>query len=306
MRSFRSVEAVRVALAAALGLSSSCGARTPLSSSNAGGTAPPDSSANSADASPQIDATTDSSVNPADASPRIDATTDLSASPADASPRLDATPCMEREAGLTVDAPPGPGARFPCTNPTPFLVGGKDTGYDTCQGGTLRRRAIVDCPNLLPRASGGVCSGADSPCSACKSDSDCTMHPFGMCEPTFAWCSCSYGCVRECDCPSGDICVCADPVGRCEPASCNAGTCPAGFDCAEYPVNVGCGGNAFACQTANDTCLTNSDCPGRGGAFCIFEVPDASPPFGNPPTSGRRTCYNGNCSVDGICLLGRD
>lgn len=160
----------------------------------------------------------------------------------------------------------GHGPPFPCVHPTAVVVGGKDTGYDACEGGNLRRRAIVDCPDLLPRASKGACSlqpgdsGSPGSSGECSSDSDCTTQPLGLCGLQNGRCACSYGCVRDADCGSGDICVCGDPVGHCESATCNAGTCATGLECAEYPVNPDCGGNAFACQTASDECLSNADC----------------------------------------------
>jgi hypothetical protein len=227
MRSFRSVETLRVALSAALGLaSSSCGGKAIASSSDADG---------------------GSRTIPSDA----DGGTRTTSSDADGGTHTTAQPT------------------FRCVNPAPITIGGQDTGYDTCQGGTVRRRAIVDCPNLLPRASNGACPYAPDSgiVNDCEGDSDCTMHPLGLCKPRpqTPGCYCEYSnCVRDSDCFAGAICVCADPVGQCTNAACNAGTCRAGFECA----SEGCyGATTFACQTANDACFSNSDCPQASGCF---------------------------------------
>ncbi|MDP9000620.1 MAG: hypothetical protein M3O46_10965, partial [Myxococcota bacterium] len=66
------------------------------------------------------------------------------------------------------DASPGTNA-FSCADPAPMVIGGVDTGYDTCKGGRLRRRSIVDCPNLLPRQA--TCSATVS--RTCTLDTDC-------------------------------------------------------------------------------------------------------------------------------------
>src|SRR5258708_29296906 len=67
-------------------------------------------------------------------------------------------PKMPAPLGPASDAGVGsPTGQHPCVNPTPFLLGGKDTGYETCQGGTRRRRALVGCPSLLLRPSNRAC-----------------------------------------------------------------------------------------------------------------------------------------------------
>jgi hypothetical protein len=154
--------------------------------------------------------------------------------------------------------------RFPCVDPAPLVIGGKDTGYDTCQGARLRRRIVVDCPNLmanLPSASCGFCSSG---------------------------CFCTSGCTRDSDCSSGQICVCADPVGHCVDSSCNAGKCAPGFDCIDYDISPGCPGSAFACQTPADACLTDSDC--GAGANCT----GADSPH-EIETGAGRVCSQGWC-----------
>ncbi len=143
-----------------------------------------------------------------------------------------------------------------CTRPAPLIIGGRDTGYETCDG-QLRRRAIVDCPNLLPTPPPSLC---DNDAGACLVNSDCAALPYGSCQGspgTGFGCFCTYPCVRDADCSPGSICVCGDPAGQCETAYCNAGTCPSGFACAEYADHCS---RSFGCETNADQCEVNADC----------------------------------------------
>jgi hypothetical protein len=182
-------------------------------------------------------------------------------------------------AGSAIFGQPTVCTAHPCVDPKPVIVANVDTGYDTCAGGVLRRRAIVDCPSLLPRESTScqyTCDGGGIP-GACTKDTDCTEHPFGFCRKgggagaiaagntiiCFANCTCSYGgCVRDSDCGNNEICVCADPVGSCMPSSCSSGKdCKPGCDCvATYGQ----------CQTPQDTCLTDADCFDAGFSGCLL------------------------------------
>jgi hypothetical protein len=175
----------------------------------------------------------------------------------------------------------------PCVNPTPIIVGDADTGYDTCAGGplaggALRRRAIVDCPSLLPRAATNCPSLVDAgPGAWCTKDSDCTEHPFGWCggQVSDMPCGCIYGCVRDSDCLQNTACVCADPVGYCPdlPTGCTSGKdCQSGCDCVEAF-------SGFQCQTPQDSCLTDTDCA-EGGA-CVYCTP-----YGDPDKGSALSC----------------
>jgi hypothetical protein len=158
----------------------------------------------------------------------------------------------------------------PCVNPTPVFVGDADTGYDTCTGAYpyLRRRAAVTCPVLLPRASHGACTLADGSTSGtgCHSDLDCANDPLGHCE---LWapdagevesCVCLHGCKVDSDCASGQVCMCGDPVGQCQPASCTSGaSCTGGCDCISSTQGENCGPQ-FDCQTPRDQCSGWADC----------------------------------------------
>jgi hypothetical protein len=185
--------------------------------------------------------------------------------------------------------PDGGPLPFTCKNPQPKIVAGKDTGYDVCEGGVLRRRAIADCPVLLPRPSDSQCAASvDAGTGTCATDSDCTEHANGTCNhfaggPGPSWCGCSYGCVRDADCGPGNICVCGDPVGYCQKSACKSGAdCSSGGDCATFDSQPGCPGTELACQTRTDECLSNSDC--KQNEECTVE-------------NGHRVCSLPHCTV---------
>ena len=200
--------------------------------------------------------------------------------------------------------PPGPdgsvpfpdgaaGFPFACIDPVPVIVGGKDTGFDTCQGGVLRRRAVKTCPSLLPRPPQAACASDAGVTGQCTQDSDCTAGPNGACGPGGflgpGGCYCSYGCAKDADCGGGEICVCGDPIGRCEPATCTSGaSCAPGAECADYSSAPGCPAKAFACQTHGDQCFADSDCADGGSASLSAQC---------TVTSGVRVCTPPQCAV---------
>jgi hypothetical protein len=154
----------------------------------------------------------------------------------------------------------------PCVEPTPLLIAGQDTGYDTCSGGILQRRAATACPSLLPAS----CANEDAGVAADSGE------------------ACTQGCTSDNDCIFGFICVCGDPIGVCEQASCKTDAdCPNGSSCAEYdPNDLACGTVGFACQSPYDQCLTNADCAGieADGEPTICQM-----------TDGIRICTHGAC-----------
>jgi hypothetical protein len=192
---------------------------------------------------------------------------------------------------------------YACLKPVPILVADADTGFDNCNGALavpgyydgVRRRAAVTCPSSLPRPSGGACvldAGALDAGSAdampfangytfptnelCHRDNDCAAMPFGHCEP---WapdggvratdCRCIPGCLRDSDCPTSEVCLCGDPVGKCVPADCRTGLdCGSGLDCvAAEPAGL-CSPR-FSCQTPTDECFPGSN--SCSGGECISE-----------------------------------
>ncbi|MCC6646951.1 MAG: hypothetical protein IT374_15430 [Polyangiaceae bacterium] len=185
----------------------------------------------------------------------------------------------------------GATSKHPCLDPVAILVDGKDTGFDTCAAGELRRREAKTCPSLLPRAttctSGG---GVDS----CKSDSDCKEKPNGHCDSGTGFeapgCRCDYGCTSDADCGADAVCLCGSPVGRCVPSKCkDASSCPEG-DCTSYDASPGCSFTAFACQSAGDTCGGDKDCAGTNATLCAY-------PQGAGGAPGVRSCQQPGCAI---------
>ncbi|MCC6646952.1 MAG: hypothetical protein IT374_15435 [Polyangiaceae bacterium] len=191
----------------------------------------------------------------------------------------------------------GSAGAFPyaCIDPKPVLVGGADSGYDTCANGTTRRREKLTCPTTVPRADACVSSnpGADT----CSHDSECTAQPNGHCSASNGFgpggCTCQYGCLDDSECGVGGICVCADPVGVCRSSTCTDSTSCGFGDCTSYDASKGCGFLEFACQTPTDTCGGDSDCANSGpGGWCGF----ANDPSTGMPAS-TRSCVPGSCAI---------
>ncbi len=208
---------------------------------------------------------------------------DASANPLPGSPTCASPPCLPFHPTPPGPAPPNSGcAAHPCVNPTPVVVANVDTGYDTCAGGALRRRAIVDCPSLVPRAATSCppVGDASSSTGICTKDSDCTERALGACQPGHVLgepgvndgCYCAYGCVRDSDCGASAVCVCADPVGYCAGSTdCSTGQdCQPGCECAALPTTE------FQCQTPQDTCRTNADCQAGDPGSCSSCEPGAA------------------------------
>jgi hypothetical protein len=172
---------------------------------------------------------------------------------------------------VTEELAPGPdvnpsSCRFACQDPMPVVLNGVDTGYDSCAGGYMRRRAQATCPTFLPRPGNGVCAVFDGGAGECNSDSDCASDPLGHCE---AWaadgglpqtCACIHGCRVDTDCSAGEVCLCGTPIGQCVPATCSTGaSCAAGCDCISSSAGSGCGPQ-YDCQTPQDECASPMNC----------------------------------------------
>ncbi|HEX9296687.1 MAG TPA: ferritin-like domain-containing protein [Polyangiaceae bacterium] len=180
------------------------------------------------------------------------------------------------------------GNPFPCLDPTPVV--NESSGYVKCQSGYLHRPEKTTCPSFVPRPTpifdGGV---ADGGFNSCSSDADCTAAPHGYCGyASFAGGplsgpTCTYGCVRDEECPTGRICLCGDPVGTCVNATCQSDAdCGPLLTCASYTLNPGCPSTAFACQTYGDQCGGNGDCP--LGKQCTVQA-------------GQRVCQSPFCVI---------
>ena len=179
--------------------------------------------------------------------------------------------------------------RFPCVNPTPLV--NAPSGYFHCASGYVHRAEKLDCP-ARSRSSfdAGSADASSTVIGECRGDADCTASARGYCIPASGSGSlapgstyCLYGCVRDQDCATGQICLCGDPVGQCVQAACTAdSSCSAGELCASYVANPGCGGMAFACQTPQDQCGGDGDCP--SGISCFVQ-------------SGARICTPPRCVI---------
>jgi hypothetical protein len=136
------------------------------------------------------------------------------------------------------------------------------TGFVACDQGFLHRISKHECPSLLPGTM--TFPAIDGGNSQCTRDTDCVDKPHGYCTEystgllgTF----CRYGCVHDEECSVDEICECGDPVGRCVSTTCKTDAdCQGGLLCASYAINS-CGAIAYACQTIEDQCGGDSDCP---------------------------------------------
>jgi hypothetical protein len=158
-----------------------------------------------------------------------------------------------------------------CNGAIPVTIDGNPTGFVDCDGGWTYREAKSACPDKTPTTAvcgegfgGGVAGN-------CTTDADCADMPHGHCEASNGpglFCGCIYGCVTDADCGAGSICECGIPVGRCTSAECTSDAdCGPGL-CATYTSNPGCGGTAYACQSAEDECTGDGDC--AGGMLCTW------------------------------------
>ena len=156
----------------------------------------------------------------------------------------------------------GGGGVVACEGAQPIVALGQDSGYVQCEGGWRHREEVVQCASALPRtdACGSPDMGGD-----CTTDADCTAAPHGHCslsDDQAPGCFCQYGCVQDSDCAEGQICFCSEPVGYCATASCTSDAdCGGDKLCSTYITLPGCGGFAYACQTASDQCASDADCP---------------------------------------------
>jgi len=86
---------------------------------------------------------------------------------------------------------------------------------------------------------------------------------------------CHYGCTADADCGEGNLCMCAEPVGRCVAAACrSAEDCGEGLLCTRYYAADDMDWGAFACDTAKDECNRDDDCRDNAGApdrLCILQ-----------------------------------
>jgi len=159
-------------------------------------------------------------------------------------------------------------------------------GLEECSSGIIHRATNATC-ELAPEPN--AC-GADS---QCESDADCNDAPNGQCSNAQAGgsCSCSYGCVTDLECGSGQMCTCFAGGGYCVESGCvTDADCSEGL-CIQTTMGDECGPRQFECQLADDTCAIGADCD--DDESCVL-------------VDGARECISGteyNCAVEGRPFL---
>lgn len=180
---------------------------------------------------------------------------------------------------------------FVCNNPQP--ASGTDHGYVRCDGGWSHRPEALECPDKRP--PGNTCSDGFGGCSV---DAECDERPYGSCQPAYdEGCYCNYGCRVDADCDEGYICVCGEVIGQCTPATCTVDADCGDALCASFVESPGCPGDAFACQTEDDECVSSADCP--EGQTCSF--PETAEGVGP-----HRVCMEPSCAVGRPFLVAGD
>lgn len=204
----------------------------------------------------------------------------------------------------------GTGSVVPGACHDPEALGG---GFLRCASGMIHRIAPAACDSRLPRAAAlsseelfeleeiararGLTPEQLAPLVPCFADEQCREAPHGYCVSTHgladALTQCVYGCVRDEECGSGNLCFCGDPVGTCVPGLCESDRdCAGALLCTAYDWAPGCdygSGVAFACQTYEDECASDADCRGDG-RYC-------------GSTGSQRACVSVSCPVPGRPFL---
>lgn len=181
------------------------------------------------------------------------------------------------------ESPPGQ-SPFECQNPQPF------DGFVRCDGDWMHRPAVQECSSALPQP--GVCMGGED--SDCAQDSDCTAQANGYCSQGASGdCYCGYGCRNDSECDAGYVCMCGDPIGECVPATCTVDAdCDEGV-CGNYDASPQCNIITFACQSAEDECAGNNDCP--EGLECSIVEGET-----------HRSCVDAGCAIGRPFLVAGD
>lgn len=158
-----------------------------------------------------------------------------------------------------------------CVNPVPVLVNGMDTGFDTCAGGEIRRRAELVCPTNFPDMN--PCCGSCPAGTVCSDQGEIA-------------CSCVPACTSDAECAPNQVCMCGKTAGVCISAKCATGAdCAPGQECTSWDTSMGCLQLEFACTTTTDTCGGDLDCKQVPNNYCAVQ-PD-----------GHRACMFGGCAI---------
>ncbi len=203
-----------------------------------------------------------------------------------------------------------------CAGATAVPVeGGGDSGVAQCPDGTVHRDHATTCD---PTISAPACTGTEMNVS-CHADTDCTAGPHGRCVSTatvedmgvLTACGCHYACVDDAECGDGQACICngvvslGDPWSQCAPAACRTGADCASHECGVSEYFDGCGMNVkLACRAATDACHTDADCfvAGQAHKTCVLfsSTPGEAPSWQCKPW----TCVLGRpLVVDGVARV---
>jgi hypothetical protein len=145
-------------------------------------------------------------------------------------------------------------------------------GWERCNDGVLHRAQTAQCPSQLPRplqlATRAADAGVEPPIVQCERDGDCTERAHGECVLSEGFSEyttyCRYGCTQDDECPAGSACVCGDVIGTCQQAHCRSDSdCSPGLACLTWDSPSCGGGYTLSCQTTDDECIGDADCPGQ-------------------------------------------
>jgi hypothetical protein len=170
------------------------------------------------------------------------------------------------------DAPLPPGLRA-CT-PDGDL-GYPGSGVVKCSERFLHRDQALQCrPDVVGVGEQGYPANPGDAASStkyCFVDADCNQASSGHCLLTAGRLMCAYGCRRDSDCGSGQLCLCGEGlVGSCVAAECRSDAdCAAGSLCTGPANSESYVRQHFSCQQASDECAGDSQCGAE--TFCQFD-----------------------------------
>lgn len=160
-----------------------------------------------------------------------------------------------------------------CPSPQPW-VEGKETGFEVCDRGYLRRTAAITCPTHLPRPESlepiAGMGGADGLFDECRSDADCETGRY--CGQWFSgefetkYLACLPSCRTDADCGSNGLCLCGEDFGVCQRAKCRSDDDCGDFACIGVYTHGQCWGPptySFSCQHPDDECSDSRECSGK-------------------------------------------
>jgi hypothetical protein len=173
-----------------------------------------------------------------------------------------------------------------CANPKALKIQGKDSGYVTCDDGSVDRVKAVACDTSAP-----ACVGNED-FQNCTTDADCSgnQHCAHNEGGDGGGCDCVSPCATDADCNDTEVCLCAGLPGGSTYSTCLAADCHLGGDCdsGECGLNVaqGCTADAqISCRDLqHDDCRSDSNCAGDDNCYTPFDG------------TGHRVCQYDGCT----------